>query len=80
MLTAEQVEDLRRRMVHHTDVHDMAVCVLSSREVQELLAYVYRWEEIKTSIGEHKYQGGLLKDIELFENKTYEERAFKKKA
>lgn len=37
MITQEKIEELRKRMCHHTSVNDIAVVVLTVRELQELL-------------------------------------------
>ena len=37
MISKEKLLDLRRRVHHHTDCNEMAVVVLTAKELQELL-------------------------------------------
>jgi hypothetical protein len=36
-ITIEKLEELRRRMIHHTEVNGIAVVVLTAKELQELI-------------------------------------------
>ena len=45
MITEEKKKELRDRMRRHTSVNDMAVCVLTARELQELLDRIDELEE-----------------------------------
>jgi hypothetical protein len=58
-MTKEKLEDLRRRMRSHTDVKDIAVCVLTARELEELLDIAEEhFPDLKWKT--HKIEGDLL--------------------
>lgn len=45
MITEKKKKELRRRMLSHTSVNDIAVCVVTARELQELLDRIDELEE-----------------------------------
>ena len=46
MITQEKIKELRRRMRSHTNVKDIAVVVLTAKELQELLDVVEEITEL----------------------------------
>lgn len=56
-LTQEQRRSLVHRMYHHTEVKDIAVVVLTARELQELLEYIDYLEGFKKTVEQFLNEG-----------------------
>jgi len=51
-MTREKLEELRQRMIHHAVVNDIAVCVLTARELQELIEAAEALLDLKQELKE----------------------------
>lgn len=53
MIDQEKIDDLKRRMVHHTEIAGIAVCVLTAKELQELLEAITLLHKCREYLLEH---------------------------